>query len=202
MKLLRYFFIGISTSLLAQTNCDSLIIDCCDFTLIGNDTITLQAQNNSTQELFDYPGFVILDQVGDTIAKETVNYFGIGSSGFQTHILDLKAPLNVPFQGTLQLWGLFYDTLYCEFPLMINSLGIEVIALELRVYPNPAHDQLQVDGIESGQYLVYSLNGDLIKKDEFLNGTISFRNYVAGIYFVEIRDDSKELSQRIKIIKN
>lgn len=202
MKLLLIIFIAVSTSLSAQTNCDSLIINCCDYALIGNDTITLQVQNTATQEIFDYPGFVILNQSGDTIAKEIVNYFGIGGGGFQTHFLNVMAPLVVPFQGTLQLHGLFYDTLYCEFPLMINSLGIETVSQELTVYPNPVHDKLFLDGIESGNFTVYSLAGELIKKNTFQNKSISFADFEDGMYILEIHDDSNKLMQRIKLLKN
>lgn len=202
MKLLLLFFFGVSTCLTAQTNCDSLIINCCDYGLIGNDTITLQVQNTATQEIFDYPGFVILDQAGDTIAKETVNYFGIGSGGFQTHTLGLMAPLVVPFQGTLQLHGLFYDTLYCEFPLMINSLRIEEITANVSMHPNPVHDILFIDGIESGNYRVYSLAGELVEYDVFQNQTISIATLKAGIYMVEIEDDSSGQITRAKILKD
>lgn len=199
MKILVYFFIGfVSMSISAQTNCDSLIINCCDFTLIGNDTITLQAQNTASQEIFDYPGFVILDQNGDTIAKETVNYFGIGGGAFQTHTLILKAPLNVPFQGTLQLHGLFYDTLYCEFPLMFTHLGIEGLEQEFGVYPNPVNDILTLVGIESGNYSVFSLKGDLIADSKtFSQGKIDFLSINPGIYFVEIQANQKVLRYRI-----
>ena len=88
MRLLLFFTV-FNLPLIAQTNCDSLEINCCDFQLLGNDTISLSAQNNAQNEIFDYPGFLILANNGDTIAKETVNYFGIGS-GEQTHYLLLQ----------------------------------------------------------------------------------------------------------------
>lgn len=39
-------------------------------------TIMLTVANGSS-DLFDYPGFVLLDSEGDTLAKETVYYFGM-----------------------------------------------------------------------------------------------------------------------------
>lgn len=202
MKLLLFCFLSVSISLSAQTNCDSLIINCCDYSLIGNDTITLQVQNTATQEIFDYPGFVILDQAGDTIAKETVNYFGIGGGGFQTHTLNLMAPLVVPFQGTLQLHGLFYDTLYCEFPLIINSLSLEKMANSLSTYPNPVHDKLFVDGIESGSYRLYSLTGELVGYDSFQKQGISLATLKAGMYVIEVEDNANGQITRVKILKD
>jgi hypothetical protein len=44
--------------------------------------------SNLSDDIFSYPGFVLYNTVGDTIAKETVNYFGIGWN-YQSHDLVL-----------------------------------------------------------------------------------------------------------------
>src|SRR5690348_13010364 len=88
-------------------SCDTLVINCCTLNSVGPNTITLYASNSSSN-LFDYPGFIVLDAALDTIAKETVTYFGIGQ-GFQAHTMDIVAPLLLPFNGTLELHTLFYS---------------------------------------------------------------------------------------------
>jgi len=70
----------------SQTASDSLIIDCCNYDLIGNHAIPLAVSNTNVSEIFDYPGFILVADNGDTSARETVNYFGIGW-GSQTHYL-------------------------------------------------------------------------------------------------------------------
>ncbi|HNA33003.1 MAG TPA: hypothetical protein PL106_07760, partial [Flavobacteriales bacterium] len=60
------------------TDCDSLSFLGVRWGVFSDSTIVLTVANAST-DLFDYPGFVLLDEEGDTIASETVSYFGIGS---------------------------------------------------------------------------------------------------------------------------
>ena len=79
--------------------------------------IIISVENNST-ELFDYPGFVLINTDGDTVAKEVVNYFGIGSQS--VHPLQVRAGVHHPlqnFEGTLQLYSGFYDQFECEWQL-------------------------------------------------------------------------------------
>lgn len=127
--------------------CDSLAINCCSVNPAGQNTLTLTVENTSSV-LFDYPGFALLDSNGDTIAIETVNYFGIGS-GPQTHVMNIVAPLTLPFTGSLQLHILFYDSLACTFPVTLPDTvsGLHVYGSESRIpvpFPNPVHDLLFV----------------------------------------------------------
>lgn len=199
-NLLLLFFTVFTFSLQAQTNCDSLEIDCCNFQLLGNDTISLQVQNSSLEEIFDYPGFLILSENGDTIAKETVNYFGIGF-GWQTHYLAVQNSISVPFSGTLQLHGLFYDTLYCEFPLEISSLSLEEQTYEISVHPNPVVNQLTIEGVTTSDYTIYNLSGENVKSGTFQNSTIDLNELPAGSYIIEFTDDFIVLRNKLKFLK-
>ncbi|HRH70009.1 MAG TPA: hypothetical protein PLB89_10920 [Flavobacteriales bacterium] len=65
---------------------------------------------------FSYPGFVLLDAEGDTLARETVIYKGIGTDSW--HTLELHEDAVIPegtFQGTLHLWTGFYEEFACEW---------------------------------------------------------------------------------------
>lgn len=184
----------------SQTNCDSLQIDCCNFELLGNDTISLVATNTSTQEIFDYPGFLLLDQNDDTLAQETVNYFGIGL-GAQTHYLSVQNSITFSMEGTLELWGLFYDTLYCSYPITINSIGIdENLMNDLNVYPNPVLSTVKLSEIESGLYSIYSTDGKIITAEQvFNNFLIDLSKLSHGAYILEIKSTTEKF--RSKIIK-
>ncbi|MEI2825911.1 MAG: hypothetical protein V9F04_05505 [Dermatophilaceae bacterium] len=74
--------------------CDSLLINSISWDPFGDTAIVLSASNNSAT-LFDYPGFILFDDQGDTLAKETVNYFGI-SQGPQTHYLIVQPGATIP----------------------------------------------------------------------------------------------------------
>jgi hypothetical protein len=151
-----------------QPACDSLTINCCSVNSAGPNTLTLTAENTSSV-LFDYPGFALLDANGDTIAIETVNYVGIGS-GPQTHVMNLVAPLTLPFTGSLQLYTLFFDTLACTFPVNLpdtitGEMEQQQDFAEPWLFPNPAQNAVFVVYMPPGQgaMMVTDLSGRILK---------------------------------------
>ncbi|MEZ5197354.1 MAG: hypothetical protein R2764_13435 [Bacteroidales bacterium] len=75
----------------------------------------------------------------DTVAKETVNYYGIGAY-WQPHTLELNAPITLPFAGYLELHTGFFSSLACSFPITIAdtiSVGIpeELNHQEISILP-------------------------------------------------------------------
>lgn len=100
----------------SPTDCDSLDVISAQWGTFSNGTIVLTVANASS-DLFDYPGFVLLDLDGDTLAKETVNYFGIGQ-GPQEHILNV-VPGAAIGQGVLNaqlhLWSGFFSEPECQW---------------------------------------------------------------------------------------
>lgn len=98
------------------TDCDSLDIISARWGVFSNEQIVLTVANGSS-DLFDYPGFVLLDGEGDTLAKETVNYFGI-SQGPQEHFLDILPGVVIDgntVNGDLYLWSGFYTEQECQW---------------------------------------------------------------------------------------
>lgn len=77
--------------------------------------LVVHVRNNSTA-LFDYPNFILLDDANDTLAVETVNFFGIGEESW--HVMQLREGVelpNVPFSGRLELWTQFTSELACAW---------------------------------------------------------------------------------------
>ncbi|MFM1874888.1 MAG: hypothetical protein RL266_625 [Bacteroidota bacterium] len=108
----------ISTFASAQTACDSLDFVSIKYSPFTDSLIIVHVQNNNANEIFDYPGFVLLDDNGDTLALETVNYFGIGSES--VHSLEVRQGVHDPldnFAGTLKLYSSFYNTFECEWDM-------------------------------------------------------------------------------------
>ena len=103
------------------TACDSVIIDFLQWAPFSDTAIVVHVFNYSTT-LFDYPGWILFDSGGDTLAKET----------------------NGTFSGTLELWSDFYTSFECTFnwtgdlcppdpcvmvyPQMISTGGAMVLA--------------------------------------------------------------------------
>ncbi|MBK8491342.1 MAG: hypothetical protein IPL49_10755 [Saprospirales bacterium] len=102
---------------LAQSVCDLVTIQDIRYDAF-RDTVLLVEVANGSPDIFSYPGFILYDTNGDTIAKEVVNFFGIG----QYHIsaMNIYPDAAIPpgiFEGTLELWTGFYDSLACTFDI-------------------------------------------------------------------------------------
>ncbi len=187
--------------------CDSVYIDCCNFDLTEN-TITLTAENQSSV-LFDYPGFVILDANNDTIAKETVNYFGIGW-GPQQHTLSIYNAPDLPFSGTLKLYTWFYDSLSCTFDVEIQDTTlnntISSFKTNINIYPNPCNDQLWISWDDETevplQISILDLNGQMVKEiKNNLSGAqvlnFDLAELEAGLYFLNIQTEEKVIEEKL-----
>lgn len=119
-------FLLFSFSLSAQTACDSLDFVSVKYSPFTDTVVIVEVRNNNQWEIFDYPGFVLLDTDDDTVAVETVNYFGIGSESL--HLLEVRPGVHDPlinFEGTLQLYSEFYDTFECEWDLDQSLCSIQ-----------------------------------------------------------------------------
>lgn len=107
----------ISTFANAQTACDSLDFVSIKYSPFTDSVIVVHVENNSS-EIFSYPGFVLITDNGDTLAKENVDYFGIGSES--VHRLQVRDGVHDPldnFSGQLELFTGFYDTQVCNWAL-------------------------------------------------------------------------------------
>lgn len=99
----------------ASSPCDDLEVVSVQWAAFSDTAVVVHVQNNSS-ELFNYPGFILFNDVGDTLAKETVNFFGI--PGESWHVLRIEDGItlpDVPFTGSLELWTNFTSELACTW---------------------------------------------------------------------------------------
>ena len=86
-----------------------------------SDTALVVHVFNPTAALFDHPGFLLLANNGDTLAKETVNLSGLAQESY--NILSIPPGTIMPaspFDATLQLWTDHYQDLGCTWDLPVN----------------------------------------------------------------------------------
>lgn len=117
-RLLTTLLVLISIVAAAQTECDSVDVLSVQYSPFTDTLIIVEVTNENQNEIFSYPGFVLLNDDNDTVAVETVNYFGIGSESI--HTLEVRPGVQNPqenFIGTLKLYSGFYDTFECEWAL-------------------------------------------------------------------------------------
>jgi hypothetical protein len=111
----------------------SLAQECPDLAVLGvwqdpfqPDRIRLISENVSTDEIYDYPGWKVVDTEGNVLAEEQPNLFGL--YGVNVHELQWVAPFEVPQEAqdvTLQLWTGFGEALACEVPHAFDARSFE-----------------------------------------------------------------------------
>lgn len=91
--------------------------------------------------------------------------------------------------------------------VITEETGIEITQIQLRAFPNPTSDvlNLQINGGEFKKvtYALYSNTSKLVAKGT-VNGSdtqISMGAYKAGVYFLEVKADGKAV-KRFKVVKN
>lgn len=117
-QLIPFFLLLFATTAFAQSPCDALNLVSVGYSPFTDSVIVVSVENNNINEIFDYPGFVLIDSNGDTVAKEIVNYFGIGEQS--VHHLQVRPGVHdvaQNFIGHLQLYSGFYEDFECEWAL-------------------------------------------------------------------------------------
>lgn len=186
--------------------CDSVFIDCCSFNTFTSNTVTIEVSNYSSN-IFSYPGFILFNANMDTMAIETVDYYGIGWE--QTHILNVVHPVNLPFEGLLELHTGFYSSLACSFPVSIADTTLTAInKVEnqfLKVSPNPVKDILTIAIAvpkSVDKFTIINVNGSIVQKQHNPGtNTINVSNLNPGVYFIMIYKKDGTLN-RSTFIKN
>jgi hypothetical protein len=113
-----FLFISLASFTNAQNVCDELNLVSIGYSPFTDTVIVVSVENNNATEIFDYPGFVLIHTNGDTVAREGVNYFGIGAQSVHTLQVSLGAHNPIEnFNGVLQLYSGFYNDFECEWQL-------------------------------------------------------------------------------------
>ena len=102
-------------------DCD--LIEVISTTLNPESNLIELSINTSSSYLYSYPSFTLLNEQGDTLAMEQVDYYGL--SGESTHLLNIQTPIeNWEEELTLQLYSDFNDILVCEYTFNTSSIEI------------------------------------------------------------------------------
>ena len=119
-KSLFLFSILWAFSSFGQDLCDSLIINQVTVDAFNPNQLNITVLNESTSEIFNYPGFRVYDENNNLIGEEEVFFFGIG--GESTHAVSFNSSI-FPFDNgntysiRLELWINFYDSMVCEYDI-------------------------------------------------------------------------------------
>lgn len=88
------------------------------------------------------------------------------------------------------------NTSYITLPLLGYITGVDEVKNNegIKIYPNPVSDQLQIETNGNAVYTVSvynSLGEKIIVKTISANDAINVENFLAGIYFIELRSDNR-----------
>ena len=116
-------------------SCDSVIatfnyIDSLSTPYIINLSIETFGFSNGN---FGYGGFILLDELGDTVGSENINtagnVFGLMEYNTENRILEIAQNITIPFNGTLHLingWFAGNPITSCIFPITINGSSTSI----------------------------------------------------------------------------
>ncbi len=105
-----------SFNVVGGQDCSTLTVGSIQWATFNDTSIVVNVTNTTSG--FDYPGFILLNEAGDTIAIESVNLFAI--AGESWHTLTVQPDVVVPngaFNAELQLWTDFYGEQACTWNL-------------------------------------------------------------------------------------
>jgi hypothetical protein len=71
---------------------------------------------------------------------------------------------------------------------------------DIKVYPNPARDILNISNTTSEDYKIFDMGGKLINSGKLQRGSVNVSNLIKGAYMIQI-GDRQEIYQRTNTIK-
>lgn len=148
---------------------------------------------------YDHSGtFEAAEKVVNEITTNTTTYqmFSIsmgatlGVTKMRIGMSALSAPQ--PCQST-NFWGEYED--YCVYIGPQTGIGEETNGI--RIYPNPVSDRLFVQSEEQiSSYLLYCQDGQLIRTDQLIGGSISTAHLAPGVYHLQLNTESGQTQHK------
>ena len=140
----------------------------------GNVSLTNANQDTFTMRIDNS----ITDVVGTAVMYDTMNITGLGGQ------FDASAPYNDGYQIFPRGLG--------DIEEYTASSSVRDFAIEARVYPNPANNNITVIGSEKwNSYEVFSVLGVKVASGELNNNNLSVVGLVEGTYFLQLKSDEK-----------
>lgn len=115
---------GFNVSGAGGEDCSTLEVQSVRWASFSDTAIVVHVTNSAIG--FSYPGFILFNDAGDTLALEQVNYFAIGNDSW--HTLSIHPGADLPsgsFDARLELWTGFYDILACSWELSLDLCPAE-----------------------------------------------------------------------------
>ena len=197
--------IDINSMTLTTTNNISSVSTGCGTSCLKEGNIVYQISQDSTLIEYDV---VNMNNVGP-IANYNTNFYALAVDPTSGHLF----ASNTDFYsyGKVEVYDLMNNYINqfstditpgkIVFDVRFNT-GIEESQNELVIYPNPANDLLNINGIGEGNYSIFNILGEVIYSNVVNHDkiTIDISSLKSGKYFVQVERNG-ELSEMSSFVK-
>ncbi len=84
-----------------------------------------------------------------------------------------------------------------ELGTLVSTDILENKVVQLQIYPNPASDVLNIQGLEEGTLVeIYGAAGSLLKKVQLSGGTVNVSDLAKGVYFVSANGATSKIIKK------
>lgn len=157
--------------------------------IIGTD----ETGNNKDSILFYLADYRFSDNSQDYIVT---SWEHIDLTGFA---FDVKT-VSFRFESSDMSMGYINTPTYLALDNVLLSapLGVDVLAENIRIYPNPIVDYIAIEGLEDGDYRLLEHNGKVISSGTFSElKSFSFAQLLSGSYLLELKSGSSTVVKHI-----
>ena len=197
--------IDLNTLTLSATNNISTASTGCGTSCLKEGNIVYQISQDSTLIEYDV---INMNNVGP-IANYNTNFYALAVDPTSGHLF----ASNTDFYsyGKVEIYDLMNNYINqfstditpgkIVFDVRFNT-GIEESQNELVIFPNPANDVLNINGIGEGNYSIFNILGEVIYSHVFTqdNITIDISSLQTGKYFIQVERNG-ELSKMSSFVK-
>jgi uncharacterized repeat protein (TIGR01451 family) len=172
-------------------------LDLSTFRFIGSKhPVTYSVDPVSREAVFRFSGIQLLP------SNESLE----GSQGnFTYEIKELpNLTLNSEIKNTAYIYFDFNPAIITNTTLNINGyVGLSsAIQAQVELYPNPSYGQLTINGMEEGEVVVYSLTGQKMIEQQYINGQmLDLSKLEAGMYVVYGHSATVDFVEKVTLIK-
>lgn len=153
--------------------------------LEGTPTLLLTESENSWDTFY---GFNV---IGDYIFSGDANAFTEQST---VRVFDIETgDLTMDFTT-----GMGTNAFYLNMGNMAVS-NISHQELQVKIYPNPVIDFVQLDGLQKANILVYDVNGKLVKNIDYNGSALNVSDLKSGLYFFVIQTEKGKITKKVLV---
>jgi hypothetical protein len=113
---------------------------------------------------------------------------------------EITANFSIPMDQQIGSYDLFVDDIMLENGFRVDILDNinNEFASSVRVYPNPAHNYINIDLPEKSEYRIVNIYGSQITDftKSLNNNSVNISDLENGVYFIQILNNGKTISKR------